>query len=85
MPEDVRELRGIPIWLLREYVEDAGGAASDDGVLEGDGWTVRLEQIEDFQVGSLKVGQVRVTMRGTAQGLTRLLAQLEPRLVRAGG
>jgi len=85
MPSDVRELRGIPIWLLQEYVADAGGTKNAAGTYEGDGWTVRLEQIEDFKIGSLAVGQVRIDMRGTPEGLARLLDQLEPRLVRAGG
>ncbi|MHC4548583.1 MAG: DUF1952 domain-containing protein [Planctomycetota bacterium] len=85
MPAEVREVRGIPLWLLREYLEEAGGHAGDDATVTGDGWTVRLTQIEDFQVGSLRVGQVRLELSGDADGLARVRAYLEPKLLRAGG
>ena len=69
MVTDVREIRALPIWLLREYLEGAGGRSLDDGAVEGPGWIARLTQIEDYRIGSLAVGQVR----------------LEPKLLRAGG
>ena len=28
----VREVRGIPLWLMREYLVDAGGRAADEAV-----------------------------------------------------
>ena len=43
------------------------------------------QQIEDFAVGSLRVGQVRVDVDGSDAGVARLLAFLEPKLIRAGG
>ena len=85
MPSEVRDVRGIPLWLLREYLVEAGGRARDDHTVEGDGWSVRLTQTEDFQVGSLRVGQVRIELDGTDEGFARLWAILEPKLLRAGG
>jgi hypothetical protein len=82
---EIRETRGIPLWLLREYLEEGGGRAADDHRVVGDGWEVRLTQIEDFVVGSLRVGQVRVDIDGSDAGVARVLAFLEPKLVRAGG
>jgi len=82
-----REVRGIPLWLIREYLEELGGTAKDDcnvfsdGV-SGDGWTAQLEQIEDFQIGSLVIGQVRVVLEGS---VTKLVAGLDDKLLRAGG
>ena len=85
MPEQVREVRGIPLWLLREYLVEAGGNATEPGRVAGDGWEVRLRQLDDFAVGSLRVGQVRLELSGTDDGLARLLVILEPKLLRAGG
>jgi hypothetical protein len=82
---ETRETRGIPLWLLREYLEEGGGRATDDHRVVGDGWEVRLTQIEDFVVGSLHVGQVRVDIDGSDAGVAQVLAFLEPKLVRAGG
>jgi hypothetical protein len=80
-----RETRGIPLWLLREYLVEGGGRAIDDHRMVGDGWEVRLTQLEDFAVGSLRVGRVRVDIDGDDAGVARLLAFLEPKLIRAGG
>jgi len=84
---EVRQVRGIPLWLLRDYVVEAGGAADGAGTtITGDGWTVRLEQLDDFRVGSLRVGEVRIELTGDdAAALARIRALLEPKLVRAGG
>jgi hypothetical protein len=78
-------LRGIPLWLLREYIEELGARARDDGVLVGEGWQARLTQVEDFQVGSLKVGQVRLELDGEAASLAAVRPLLEKKLQRAGG
>ncbi|MHC4933188.1 MAG: DUF1952 domain-containing protein [Planctomycetota bacterium] len=82
----VREVRGIPLWLLREYLEEDGGRASGDGLsVAGEGWSVRLTQLEDFQVGSLRVGQLRVELEGDGEAFERMQALLEKKLLRAGG
>lgn len=79
------ELRGIPLWLVREYLEEAGGRARDDTHVAGNGWTATLEQIEDFTLGSLRIGQVRLTLEGDPDAVARLREFLEPKLLRAGG
>lgn len=80
----VQEVRGIPLWLLREYLVEAGGRATDDGAT-GEGWTARLREIEDYRIGGLRVGQVRVEVEGTAEALDALEARLAPKLLRGGG
>jgi hypothetical protein len=77
-----QEVRGIPLWLIREYLEELGGTAQDDFHVTGDGWTARLEQIEDFQVGSLVVGQVRIVLDGA---IDEMSVGLDEKLLRAGG
>ena len=80
-----REVCGIPLWLLQEYLLEMGGQAQGSGKVQGDGWTAQLVQLEDFCVGSLSVGQLRITVEGTADGMRKLLPELEKKLLRAGG
>jgi hypothetical protein len=80
-----RDVRGIPLWLLREYLVEAGGQAGGADAVRGDGWTARLRQIEDYRIGNLSVGQVRVELEGRAEALDALEARLAPKLLRGGG
>jgi hypothetical protein len=57
-----REVRGIPLWLMHAYLVEAGGASDGENRVVGDGWEVRLTQLEDFRIGSLSVGQIRVEL-----------------------
>jgi hypothetical protein len=80
-----RDVRGIPLWLLREYLVEIGGQAGQDGWVRGPGWQARLEQMEDFRLGSLAVGQVRIEIGGEAAALAAVAPLLDKKLVRAGG
>lgn len=80
-----RILRSLPLWLLQEYLEELGGDKIEDGRVRGDGWTARLEQIEDFQVGSLKVGQVYLDVEIDLDKAQGFVLELEKKLLRAGG
>ena len=88
--ERERSIRGIPLWLVRGYLEDLGARPTGDPTRErvalaADDWGATLEQVEDFQVGSLRVGQVRLSLTGEDGVLRPLLAALEKRLFRGGG
>jgi hypothetical protein len=85
MIEYSRDLRGIPLWLLREYLQELGGEVGAGGLVTGAGWTASLIQIEDFQVGSLSVGQVRLDIQSTDEAWGSLQTNLEKKLLRAGG
>ena len=90
-----RVLRGIPRWLLVGYLEDLGGSlvetdagevvGPDEDLVAGDGWQARLTQLEDFKVGSLSSGQVRLRVTGDPDEVRGMLARLAPRLFRGGG
>jgi hypothetical protein len=58
----IREMRGIPLYLLKEYLQELGGSLAEENLVCGDGWSVRLERMEPFHLGSLEVGQTRLTM-----------------------
>ena len=88
--ERERVIRGIPLWLVRGYLEDLGAGSIGEptrerATLAADAWTATLEQVEDFQVGSLRVGQVRLSLTGEDAALHPMLAALEKRLFRGGG
>ena len=88
--ERERVIRGIPLWLVRDYLEDLGAGSIGEptrerATLAADAWTATLEQVDDFQIGSLRVGQVRLTLTGEDASLRPMLAALEKRLFRGGG
>ena len=70
---------------LQKMMDAEGGRAESDTVVRGDGWTVTLTQLDDFQVGSLTVGQLRVELDGEPEALERMQKVLEQKLLRAGG
>jgi len=78
-------ITAVPLWLLREYLVDAGGTADGDRTVAGDGWTATLDQVDDHAVGSLRVGRVRLELRGDAAAVEKAWSALAPRLIRAGG
>jgi hypothetical protein len=80
-----RVLTGIPLWLLSSYLEDLGGRPREPGRLDGEGWTAELTQVEDYQIGSLRVGRVRVRLLGNDAALSPVREAFEKRLVRGGG
>ena len=56
----IREMRGIPFFLLVEYLEELGGTVVNDEQVQGPGWSVNLTRMEPFRLGSLSVGQTRL-------------------------
>ncbi len=79
-----RDIRSIPLWLLRDYLVELGGKAESDTRVVGQGWTAQLTELEDFQLGDLKVAQVRLELEGEDLALKQVTDGLEPRLLRAG-
>ena len=90
-----RVLRGIPRWLLVDYLEDLGGSAvdaaagvdlsPDEDLVIGDGWQARVTQLEDYKIGALSSGQVRLVVTGDPDEVRGMLSRLAPRLFRGGG
>ncbi len=84
-PTYERTVRGVPLWLLQEYLEALGARPGAAGGLVGAGWSARLAQLRDYQVGSLRVGQVRVQLWGNPETIAPIRAALDRRLIRGGG
>lgn len=75
----------MPAWLLREYLEELGGHVASDDCICGEGWQARLIAMEDYVIGSLRVGQVRLEWKGNDLALLQVWPRLEQKLARAGG
>ena len=84
MVTESRQIRGIPLWLLREYLEELGGTAVSETQVVGEGWTITLAKIEPFAIGSLRVGQVMMEIQGEDEAIARLNPKLEKKTMRAG-
>lgn len=80
----VRELRGIPYFLIREYLQELGGSPAGGDIVRGEGWTVTLERMEPFRLGSLEVGQTRLTMELDELVAGDFLERFEMKTLRAG-
>jgi hypothetical protein len=80
----VREIRGIPFFLLREYLEDLGGKAISEHRVEGPGWQADLERMEPFRIGSLSVGQTKMILEIEDQRADDFMKRFELKTLRAG-
>lgn len=85
MVSQTHELRGLPLWLLKEYLCEIGGHEVDGNGVEGTSWRASLTQMEDFQVGAIYVGQVRLDLEIDEDILGEFTVALEKKLLRAGG
>jgi hypothetical protein len=80
----VRDVRAIPLWLLREYLVEAGGRAEGARVV-GDRWAATLRELPEYRIGGLAVGEVRLDIEGDDDALDAVEALLAPKLLRGGG
>lgn len=80
-----RIIRGVPLWLIREYLKELGGREESSGKIAGEGWKADLTQMEDFQIGSVRVGQVQINLTANAEIFETIQAMLDKKLLRAGG
>ncbi len=81
----VHEMRGIPFFLLKEYLQELGGDLTAEDVVRGEGWTVHLERMEPFRLGSLEVGQTRLTLELREDVAEAFLERFRLKTLRAGG
>lgn len=85
MIRQTRELRGVPLWLLKVYLGEIGGVEQEPEIIQGAGWKIQLKQLDDFQVGSIRVGQVRLELEADPAVQAALNDALDKKLLRAGG
>ena len=81
----IHEMRGIPYDLLKEYLQELGGTLLNENVVRGDGWSIQLERMEPFRLGSLVVGQTRLTMELEEHIAEDFKQRFFKKTLRAGG
>ncbi|MFN8497906.1 MAG: DUF1952 domain-containing protein [Anaerolineae bacterium] len=84
MARYVRDVRAVPLWLLREYLMELGGQGDGEDLV-GDGWRASLLWLGTYRIGSLVVGEARVEIEGEATAVERTAAALDLRLSTRGG
>ena len=80
-----RVIRGIPAWLMGEYLQEMGASDAGNGRYTHPQWSATAEQIEDFPIGSLRIGQIRFTAEVEDAALEAFQKRLEIKLLRGGG
>jgi len=79
-----REMRGIPYFLLKEYLVELGGTLLDEHTVAGAGWQVRLTKLEPYKVFSLQVGQTLLEMELEEAVAEDFLQRFAMKTLRAG-
>lgn len=79
-----REMRGIPFFLLQDYLVELGGVLDRDGLVHGDGWKVSLTRMEPYKLHSLQVGQTRLDMELDERVADDFLERFAMKTLRAG-
>ncbi len=81
----VREMRGIPFFLLKEYLVEMGGKPLNENQVLGSGWSVELSRMEKYRNGSLEVGQTRLEIQIEDHLVDDFLEVFGQKTLRAGG
>ena len=81
----VREVHGVPTWLLKEYLLELGGWRVGENQVDGEGWSATYDRMEDYRIGSIAIGRVRLRIVGDEQAIEKLMPVLELKLMRGGG
>lgn len=85
MKELAWDVNGVPEWLMQEYLVELGGQVSRQGQVTGPGWQADYHRIEDFKLGSIRVGRVRLQISGEEAVMESIIPRLEQKLMRGGG
>lgn len=81
----VHEMRGIPYFLLKEYLQEMGGTLVEENFIRGDGWSVRLARMEPFRLFSISVGQTRMIVEMEDHVVDDFTERFRKKTLRAGG
>ena len=79
-----QDIRGIPFFLLQEYLQEMGGKPGEKGVVQAPGWTARLTRMEPFRLGALEVGQTRLEVQIEEPLADDFMERLSKKTFRAG-
>lgn len=79
-----RVMRGIPYFLLKEYLVELGGTIVEENLIRGEGWQVRLTKMEPYRLFSISVGQSQLDMELEEDIADNFLHRFGLKTLRAG-
>lgn len=85
MEEYVREIRGIPKFLLKDYLVEMGGVIKSEDRVESQNFNVVIEKMEPFKLGSLEIGQYRLIIQVRPEVKDEFFKSFGMKTLRAGG
>ncbi len=78
-------ITNIPLWLMEEYLQRMGAQRVGEEWQHPVGWRAQLHPAEDYQLGSLRVGRLRLRLYGDMDAIGRAEETLQVYLLRGGG
>lgn len=81
----MKQVYGIPLWLMKKYLADLGATETAENVMCGDGWQAVVSKSEPARIGSLVVGRIEVEFSGDQPALDDMLERLHWKTLRGGG
>jgi hypothetical protein len=84
MQKITREIRGIPFFLLQEYLQEMEGTDVGEDAIQGQGWIVHLNRMEPFRLGSLEVGQTKLEIQIEDDKVDEFMERFSKKTLRAG-
>lgn len=79
-----RIVRGVPKWLLSEYLVEEGGIVQEDGSIESETWTATIAEMDAYTIGNMSAAQNRLLIEGDEDVLEDLEEKLKQKWLRAG-
>lgn len=79
------DVHAVPLRLVQEYLQELGGQITGEERVEGPGWAVQIRKTEDFRLGSIRLGNLRLLLEAEAEVMETFLPALEKKLMRGGG
>jgi hypothetical protein len=80
-----RQYRGVPLWVIRNYLTELNGKRTGEHCVSGPGWSATLREGEPVTLGPLRFNTVYVAIEGEASALDRLFAAFDKSMLRPGG
>ncbi len=78
-------ITNIPLWLMEEYLRRVGAERRGEIWQHPDGWQAHLSPAPDYQIGSLRVGRLRLRLYGDPAAIVQAEQTLQVYLLRGGG
>ncbi len=81
----MKQLYGVPLWLMKEYLAELGAVEREENGMVADKWQAVVSKSEPFKIGSLVAGRIEVEFTGDEAILETVLEKLYWKTFRGGG